>query len=127
MKNPDMLINHDTKILMQLIQTAMGKGEGVSIILNSVNQLNVYLEGSKTQRINSPDQKLIAGKNEKSGPEPKCTKEEVVKALEKAGWSRVRASEELGIHRATIGNYITRFQIAPPSGQWVDKRRRIGG
>lgn len=125
--SPDMLINHDTKILMQLVQAAMGKGDGVSIVLNSVNQLNIYLEGAKTQKINSPDQKLLISKEGggHSGPSSRFTKEEIVKALEDVGWSKARAAEKLNVNRSSFSNYCRKFQINPPSGEWPDKRRRL--
>ena len=124
-KTPDMLINHDTQILAQILQMAMGKnnGNGVSITLNSVNQLNLYLEGAKTQKINSPDQKVMLPAA-KRGPVG-IPKEEILRALNEAGWSRSKAAEILMVNRATMTKYVKIHGIQPPSGQWPDRRRRL--
>ena len=120
--SPDMLINQDAKILLQLVQAAMGKGEGVSITLNSINQLNLYLDGGKITR----EEKAPPSEFARSGKGPKAlfTKDVVVNALNSVGWSRAKACEDLKVSRGTVEKYVKKFDILPPSGQWPDARRR---
>jgi archaellum component FlaG (FlaF/FlaG flagellin family) len=69
-KIPDMLINSDMKILQQILGMALGKGNGVSIPVFTINQVVVNLnvsgdhrkavvEGSGEKRTRSEAAKLM--------------------------------------------------------------------
>lgn len=52
-KEPDMLINNDMKILQQILGMALSKGNGVSIPVFTINQvvINVTLNGDHRRAI----------------------------------------------------------------------------
>ncbi len=57
----DLLITHDTKILQQILQMALGQGgtgAGVNISLPSINQINIYVQGEteKDTKLLSPEE-----------------------------------------------------------------------
>lgn len=126
MDQPDMLINHDTRILQQILSTLTGKkGEGISITLLSINQVNINMDSKK---FNSPDQKLLLsegnGQKKNSGNFPirvGLTKERLIQALEETGWNRTAAAGKLKLSYQYVCDRIRALDIKPPSGEWMKR------
>lgn len=110
MKNPDMLITSDMKILQQVLASALQKS-GASVSIFMINQVNITGEGVK--------QTLKA----EGRPKTLVDKETMAKALHDVGWSKSKAAKKLGLSLNTVQVNAKKWGLSPPSGKWPDHRR----